>query len=76
MVVPCDAVCCVRCGMVCAAGFFETFDGAVGKATKPEEATGRFKTKLSACGLVFKHFGSDIIANLAGKRRRFGIGHR
>jgi uncharacterized UPF0160 family protein len=46
-------------------GFFETFDGEQGKATKPEEATGRFKTKLSASGLVYKHFGREIIEGLA-----------
>jgi len=45
-------------------GFFETFDGKVGEATKPEEATGEFKTKLSASGLVYKHYGRDILARL------------
>merc|ERR1719321_1857359 len=35
-------------------GFFETVDGPMGEATKPEEATGRWKTKLSASGLVYK----------------------
>ena len=47
-------------------GFFETFDGALGPsgggdvdrtATGPESATGAFKTKLSASGLVYKHYG-------------------
>jgi uncharacterized UPF0160 family protein len=45
-------------------GFFETFDGEPGKATKADEATGAFKTKLSATGLVFKHFGEDILREL------------
>jgi len=45
-------------------GFFETFDGEQGVATKPEEATGKFKTKLSATGLVYKHFGKEILATL------------
>ena len=53
-------------------GFFETFDGEPGKATKAEEATGAFKTKLSATGLVYKHFGEEILAalcpGLEGKR--------
>ena len=46
-------------------GFFETADGERGKATRPEEATGRWKTKLSAAGLVYKHFGRAIIEQLA-----------
>lgn len=46
-------------------GFFETFDGEPGKATKPEEATGRWKTKLSASGLVYKHYGKEIVEQLA-----------
>ena len=33
-------------------GFFETFDGEPGVAKTAAEATGKFKTKLSACGLV------------------------
>eukprot|EP00239_Pterosperma_sp_CCMP1384_P004963 CAMPEP_0197844618 /NCGR_PEP_ID=MMETSP1438-20131217/1619_1 /TAXON_ID=1461541 /ORGANISM="Pterosperma sp., Strain CCMP1384" /LENGTH=355 /DNA_ID=CAMNT_0043455531 /DNA_START=107 /DNA_END=1177 /DNA_ORIENTATION=- len=45
-------------------GFFETFDGEKGVATKAEEATGKFKTKLSACGLVYKHFGREILQSL------------
>ena len=45
-------------------GFFETFDGKAGEATKPEEATGEFKTKLSASGLVYKHYGREIIGVL------------
>ena len=45
-------------------GFFETFDGAVGAATGPENATGKFKTKLSASGLVYKHYGREILAAL------------
>ena len=45
-------------------GFFETFDGAVGAAKGPEEATGRFKTKLSAAGLVYKHYGREVICEL------------
>eukprot|EP00401_Gymnodinium_catenatum_P065747 CAMPEP_0117547450 /NCGR_PEP_ID=MMETSP0784-20121206/47131_1 /TAXON_ID=39447 /ORGANISM="" /LENGTH=353 /DNA_ID=CAMNT_0005344357 /DNA_START=65 /DNA_END=1126 /DNA_ORIENTATION=+ len=47
-------------------GFFETVDGEPGVATKAEEATGRWKTKLSASGLVYKHYGREIIANLSG----------
>lgn len=47
-------------------GFFETVDGEVGKATGPESATGRWKTKLSASGLIYKHYGRGIIAWLAG----------
>mmetsp|Transcript_59511 Transcript_59511/g.159414 ORF Transcript_59511/g.159414 Transcript_59511/m.159414 type:complete len:356 (-) Transcript_59511:50-1117(-) len=46
-------------------GFFETADGRPGAATKPEEATGRWKTKLSSAGLVYKHFGREIIAQLS-----------
>lgn len=46
-------------------GFFETADGEPGKATKPEEATGRWKTKLSSAGLVYKHYGREIIQQLA-----------
>ena len=42
-------------------GFFETIDGKVGEAQGPEGATGRFKTKLSASGLVYKHYGREII---------------
>lgn len=45
-------------------GFFETFDGAVGVADGPETATGRFKTKLSAAGLVYKHYGREILKTL------------
>ena len=53
-------------------GFFETFDGenAASKdggrpdVTGPESATGIFKTKLSASGLVYKHYGRDIICAL------------
>jgi len=53
-------------------GFFETFDGE-NKAAKdggrpdvtgPESATGEFKTKLSASGLVYKHYGRDILIHL------------
>lgn len=47
-------------------GFFETVDGKPGVATKAEEATGRWKTKLSASGLIYKHYGREIIAQLAG----------
>ncbi|CAE8685011.1 unnamed protein product, partial [Polarella glacialis] len=47
-------------------GFFETVDGEMGKAACPEQATGRWKTKLSSAGLVYKHFGREIIARLAG----------
>lgn len=47
-------------------GFFETADGEIGKASGPEEAKGRWKTKLSASGLVYKHFGREIIKQLAG----------
>lgn len=46
-------------------GFFETVDGVPGEATKAEEATGRWKTKLSASGLIYKHYGREIIAHLA-----------
>jgi uncharacterized UPF0160 family protein len=42
-------------------GFFETLDGAVGEAVGTEGATGRFKTKLSAAGLVYKHYGREIL---------------
>ena len=45
-------------------GFFETFDGEVGAAKGPEEATGNFKTKLSATGLVYKHFGRELLTTL------------
>lgn len=45
-------------------GFFETFDGEPGAATKPDEATGAFKTKLSACGLVYKHYGRELLSVL------------
>jgi len=47
-------------------GFFETADGKPGVATKAEEATGRWKTKLSASGLIFKHYGREIIKQIAG----------
>lgn len=47
------------------AGFFETADGTIGVATKPEEATGRWTTKLSSAGLVYKHFGRKVIMQLA-----------
>lgn len=45
-------------------GFFETFDGDIGVAAGPENATGKYKTKLSASGLVYKHYGREIIATL------------
>jgi uncharacterized UPF0160 family protein len=45
-------------------GFFETFDGKVGAATGPENATGEYKTKLSASGLVYKHYGREILCAL------------
>ena len=53
-------------------GFFETFDGenqtnkdgGRPDVTGPETATGAFKTKLSASGLVYKHYGRDIICAL------------
>jgi len=53
-------------------GFFETFDGENENArdggrpdvTGPESATGAFKTKLSASGLVYKHYGREILCNL------------
>ena len=32
--------------------------------TGPETATGEFKTKLSASGLVYKHYGREIICSL------------
>ena len=53
-------------------GHYETFDG-VNEAAKdggnpavkgPESATGQFKTKLSASGLVYKHYGKELIATL------------
>ena len=53
-------------------GFFETFDGE-NQASKdggrpdvtgPETATGAFRTKLSASGLVYKHYGREIICAL------------
>lgn len=47
-------------------GFFETADGEAGAASKPDEATGRWQTKLSAAGLIYKHFGRDVVARLAG----------
>ena len=45
-------------------GFFETFDGTPGVATDAASATGEFKTKLSACGLVYKHYGKEILTAL------------
>ena len=53
-------------------GFFETFDGANDAAkdggrpdvTGPETATGTYKTKLSASGLVYKHYGREILWRL------------
>ena len=45
-------------------GFFETFDGAAGVATGPENATGKYKTKLSATGLVYKHYGRELLCAL------------
>ena len=53
-------------------GFFETFDGDNALArdggrpdvTGPASATGAFKTKLSASGLVYKHYGQEIICEL------------
>ena len=50
-------------------GFFETFDGAVGVATGPENATGKYKTKLSASGLVYKHYGREILCALRPELR-------
>ena len=35
-----------------------------GVAKTAEEATGTFKTKLSATGLVYKHFGREILQAL------------
>lgn len=46
-------------------GFFETVDGGPGKADGPLQATGRFRTKLSSAGLVYKHFGRAIIKRIA-----------
>ena len=40
-------------------GFHETFDAA-------------HTTKLSACGLIYKHYGPEIIANLRRKYEPFG----
>ena len=45
-------------------GFFETIDGQVGTATGPQDATGAFKTKLSASGLIYKHYGREILCAL------------
>lgn len=53
-------------------GFFETFDGTNPhfrdggnpEATGPETATGDYKTKLSASGLVYKHYGRELIVQL------------
>jgi len=45
-------------------GFFETFDGDAGVAKGPDSATGVFKTKLSASGLVYKHYGREILCAL------------
>ena len=45
----------------------ETFDGEVGIATGPDNATGKFKTKLSASGLVYKHYGREILCVLQPK---------
>ena len=42
-------------------GFFETIDGKGRRGPGPERRTGRFKTKLSASGLVYKHYGREII---------------
>jgi len=42
-------------------GFFETVDGEPGAA----EATGTWKTKLSSSGLIYKHYGREIISRLA-----------
>ena len=53
-------------------GFFETFDGENPASkdggrpdvTGPATATGAFKTKLSASGLIYKHYGREIICAL------------
>ena len=53
-------------------GFFETFDGENAAAKDggmpdvkgPDTATGTFKTKLSASGLVYKHYGKEILCAL------------
>eukprot|EP00965_Chrysotila_dentata_P240692 6203854-Pleurochrysis_carterae.AAC.3 len=45
-------------------GFFETFDGPKGSASGPNEVTGRFKTKLSASGLVYKHHGREVLTTM------------
>merc|ERR1712194_29798 len=53
-------------------GFFETFDGdntafcdgGNPEVTGPESATGDFKTKLSAAGLVYKHYGTELLTVL------------
>lgn len=50
-------------------GFFETVDGVNETfrdggnpaVTGPENATGAFKTKLSAAGLVYKHYGKELL---------------
>ena len=36
-------------------------DGGRPDVTGPETATGTYKTKLSASGLVYKHYGRDIL---------------
>jgi len=51
-------------------GFFETADGKQGEAAKPEEAKGRWKTKLSSAGLVYKHYGRTIIRELTDADER------
>lgn len=53
-------------------GFFETFDGVNPtsrdggrpEVTGPDTVTEVFKTKLSASGLVFKHYGKEIVTAL------------
>jgi len=46
-------------------GFFETFDGdSEACCDGPDSATGVFKTKLSASGLVYKHYGREILCIL------------
>ena len=53
-------------------GFFETFDGENKAArdggrpdvTGADTATGKYKTKLSASGLVYKHYGREIMCRL------------
>eukprot|EP00933_Yihiella_yeosuensis_P036438 TRINITY_DN3018_c1_g1_i1.p1 TRINITY_DN3018_c1_g1~~TRINITY_DN3018_c1_g1_i1.p1 ORF type:complete len:348 (+),score=72.15 TRINITY_DN3018_c1_g1_i1:77-1045(+) len=46
-------------------GFFEVMDSEPGSVASVESVTGRWKTKLSSAGLVYKHFGQEIIERFA-----------